>query len=57
MLSGCADAAGDADALAAVADAVESSGGKIIQASTDHDAGQQLHGIGGAIAILRWKLD
>ena len=42
---------------AAVADAVESSGGKIIQASTDHDAGQQLHGIGGAIAILRWKLD
>ena len=29
----------------------------IIQASTDHDAGQQLLGMGGAIALLRWKLD
>ena len=41
----------------AVADEVEGSGGRVIQASTDHDSGQQLHGMGGAIAILRWKLD
>ena len=36
---------------------IRSSRGAIIQASTDHDAGQQLLGMGGAIALLRWKLD
>ena len=36
---------------------VESSRGTVIQASVDHDAGQQLVGMGGAIALLRWKLD
>ena len=36
---------------------IKSSRGAIIQASTDHDAGQQLLGMGGAIALLRWKLD
>ena len=36
---------------------IKSSRGTIIQASTDHDAGQQLLGMGGAIALLRWKLD
>ena len=36
---------------------IRSSRGTIIQASTDHDAGQQLLGMGGAIALLRWKLD
>jgi len=36
---------------------VESSRGSVIQASIDHDAGQQLVGMGGAIALLRWKLD
>ena len=36
---------------------VESSRGSVIQASVDHDAGQQLVGMGGAIALLRWKLD
>ena len=36
---------------------IKASRGTIIQASTDHDAGQQLLGMGGAIALLRWKLD
>ena len=36
---------------------VESSRCSVIQASVDHDAGQQLVGMGGAIALLRWKLD
>ena len=40
-----------------IADKIEGSGGKIIQASCDHDAGQQLLGIGGAMALLRWKLE
>ena len=42
---------------AKVAEEVEGSGGKVIQASSDHDAGQQLLGIGGAMALLRWKLE
>jgi stalled ribosome rescue protein Dom34 len=29
----------------------------VIQASVDHDAGQQLIGMGGALALLRWKVD
>ena len=40
-----------------IVDKIEGSGGKIVQASSDHDAGQQLLGIGGAIALLRWKLE
>jgi protein pelota len=36
---------------------VEGSGGSIIQASVDHDSGQQLLGFGGAIALLRWKTE
>ena len=39
-----------------IAEAVEASGGNVIQASTEHDAGKQLEGMGGAIALLRWKL-
>ena len=35
----------------------ETSGGKVIQASVDHDSGQQLVGMGGAIALLRWKTE
>ena len=35
----------------------ETSRGEIIQSSIDHDAGQQLVGMGGAIALLRWKVD
>ena len=40
-----------------IAEAVETSSGKVIQASTEHDAGKQLEGMGGAIALLRWKLE
>ena len=31
-------------------------GGKLVQCSTDHDSGQQLLGMGGAIALLRFKI-
>ena len=31
-------------------------GGEMVQCSTDHDSGQQLLGIGGAIALLRFKI-
>ena len=40
-----------------IAEVVEASGGRVIQASTEHDAGKQLEGMGGAIALLRWKLE
>ena len=36
---------------------VTDGGGELVQASTDHDAGQQLVGMGGALALLRWKID
>jgi len=36
---------------------VELSKGEIIQVSQEHDSAQQLLGIGGAIALLRWKMD
>lgn len=36
---------------------VNLSKGEVIQSSTDHDSGQQLIGMGGAIALLRWKLE
>ena len=31
-------------------------GGNLVQCSTDHDSGQQLLGMGGAIALLRFKI-
>jgi len=37
--------------------AVATNRGEVIQASVEHDAGQQLLGMGGAIALLRWKVD
>lgn len=40
-----------------ISEMVLSSGGEIEQSSTDHDAGAQLLGFGGAIALLRWKLE
>ncbi len=40
-----------------VAAMVLDSGGEIEQPSEDHDAGLQLAGIGGAIALLRWKIE
>ena len=36
---------------------VRTAGGDVVQASAEHDAGEQLMGLGGAIALLRWKLD
>ena len=40
-----------------IANEVMRTGGGIIQASVDHDAGQQLLGMGGAMALLRWKIN
>lgn len=40
-----------------VAALVLDSGGEIEQTSEDHDAGLQLAGIGGAVALLRWKIE
>jgi protein pelota len=48
---------GGPSAWVPIAEAVEASGGKVIQASTEHDAGKQLQGMGGAIALLRWKME
>ncbi len=42
---------------ARIADTVEASAGKVIQASTEHDSGKQLQGMGGAIALLSWRLE
>ena len=36
---------------------LDGTGSNLIQASNEHDAGQQLDGLGGAIALLRWKID
>lgn len=30
---------------------------ELVQSSTEHDAGKQLEGMGGALALLRWKMD
>ena len=38
-----------------IVDDVNTSGGDVIQASVDHDSGKQLLGLGGALALLRWK--
>ena len=40
-----------------VASQVRSAGGEVVQASADHDAGEQLMGMGGAIGLLRWSLE
>ena len=32
-------------------------GGQVVQASADHDAGEELMGLGGAIGLLRWNLE
>jgi len=36
---------------------LDETGSHLIQASNEHDAGLQLDGLGGAIALLRWKID
>jgi protein pelota len=40
-----------------ISELVLSSGGEVEQSSKDHDAGAQLLGFGGVIALLRWKLE
>ena len=42
---------------AEVADEVRTAGGDVIQASHEHDAGEQLMGLGGAIGLLRWAIE
>ena len=39
------------------AEGLEAIGADLIQCSTDHDSGQQLLGMGGAIALLRYRMD
>jgi mRNA surveillance protein pelota len=41
----------------AILEIIEASRGRIIQVSQDHDSAQQLMGLGGALALLRWKMD
>ncbi len=36
---------------------IDEKGAQLVQASDAHDAGQQLTGLGGAIALLRWNID
>ena len=36
---------------------IRATGGTIIQASAEHDAGEQLMGLGGALGLLRWSLE
>ena len=36
---------------------IKISKGELIQSSSDHDFGEQLSSFGGAIALLRWKLE
>ena len=42
---------------AEVASSVRVNGGQVVQASADHDAGEELIGLGGAIGLLRWALE
>mgnify|MGYP002869982526 FL=1 len=39
------------------AEGLEAIGAELIQCSTDHDSGQQLLGMGGAVALLRYRMD
>lgn len=38
-----------------IVEEVNKSGGEVVQGSVDHDSGKQLLGLGGALALLRWK--
>ena len=40
-----------------IIDDIKISKGEVIQSSSDHDFGEQLSSFGGAIALLRWKLN
>ena len=45
------------DFWADIASQVRVKSGEVVQASADHDAGEQLMGMGGAIGLLRWKVE
>ncbi|MEC7279171.1 MAG: mRNA surveillance protein Pelota, partial [Candidatus Thermoplasmatota archaeon] len=47
----------DADQWQQVCEAVHDLGGTIVQCSRDHDAGAQLDGLGGAVALTRYRVD
>jgi len=40
-----------------VAAEVITTGGEVVQASQEHDAGEQLMGLGGAVGLLRWAVE
>jgi stalled ribosome rescue protein Dom34 len=40
----------------AIAEQVETFSGSVVQCSIDHDAGEQLMGFGGAVALLRYEV-
>ena len=46
----------DAGTWSSIAVKVETFSGKVVQCSVDHDAGEQLMGFGGAVALLRYKV-
>ena len=46
----------DASAWTNIATKVETFSGTVLQCSIDHDAGEQLMGFGGAVALLRYKV-
>ncbi|MEC7110966.1 MAG: hypothetical protein VXX03_02395 [Candidatus Thermoplasmatota archaeon] len=47
----------DADRWQQMCEAVHDLGGAIVQCSRDHDAGAQLDGLGGAVALTRYRVD
>lgn len=55
--TGAAGAAVEEMDWSAVEAAVLTAGGSVEQASMEHDAGAQLAGFGGALALLRWRGD
>jgi len=50
------DALCDGLPWSAIATTVEQFSGRVVQCSTDHDAGEQLLGFGGAVALLRYRV-
>ncbi len=41
----------------AFCDKLDQTSSNLVQTSSEHDAGKQLDGLGGAIALLRWKIE
>ena len=47
----------DGEGWQQMCEAVHALGGAIVQCSSDHDAGAQLDGLGGAVALTRYRVD